>query len=70
MSQSASRNETKDSQLVEKVYRHITTKNIHNISYTANNKKLLELIMLSRNRLVAKHLEKTHEIEIIFPPLS
>ena len=69
MSQSASRNETKDSKLVEKVYGHITTEDIHNIPYTADNKTLLELIMLSRNRLVAKHLEKFHKIEIIFPPL-
>jgi len=67
MSQSG--NETKDSQLVEKVYRHITTEDIHEISYTADNKTLLDLIILSRNRLVARHLEKTQKIEIIFPPL-
>jgi hypothetical protein len=64
-----SKNETKDSQLVEKVYKHITTEDIYNISYTADNKTLFELIMLSRNRLVAKHLQKFHKIDIIFPPL-
>ena len=63
MSQSGSRNETKYSQSVENVYRHITTKNIHNISYTENNKTLLELIIISLNRLVAKYLEKKHKIQ-------
>jgi len=66
---SQSNNKTKDRQLVEKVFRYITTEDIHEISYTSDNKTLLDLIILSRNRLVARHLEKTQKIIIIFPPL-
>jgi len=59
----------KDSRIVEKVFKHLTLTDLCQVSYTPDDKTFLQLVVSSRNMLVATYLEETLDLKIDFPPL-
>jgi len=64
-----SRDGEQDTKLVHKVFSHLTLHDLHQVSYTHDNRTLANLVASSRNNLVADFLKLHLDAEIMFPPL-